>query len=119
MSVEFDFVDAALVTATLEFGAEEGVDALQRNGRVDKPSGEHEDVSVVVLSRKGRQLRLPAKCGANVLVFVEGHGDAVAGAANGDCGVALSVLDGSGARVSEVGIVARFCRESAEVLVGD
>ena len=101
-----DFVHAALVAATFEVGGEEDVDEGQGLGFVNIIGGQTEDIGVVMLARETCERFVPAQRSADAGMMVAGHGDAVAGGADGDAEVVLSLFDGRSHRMGEIGIVA-------------
>lgn len=103
------------MTTALKGGVDECVDTLQSHGGLDKTRRQDDDISIVVRTREGSQLGLPAQSSADALVLVERDADAIAGAANGNCPGTLAGFDSRGAWVSIIGIVARVGAMSAEV----
>lgn len=110
------FGDAAFVASAFEIGCEEDFDEFECQFFGDEARRKCQDVGVVVLACKCGQFFVPAECGAYALVFVDGHVDAVAAAADGYAVVACAVFDGVGQWVSEVGIVATFGAVCAEIV---
>ena len=82
----------------------------------NETTGHHQYVSIVVLAAQFGDVGAPAEGGADALVFVQGHGDAVAATADGDTGVALACLNGFSQGVSEVGVVATLWGVGAKIL---
>ena len=113
-----NLVDTALVATSLEAGGEELVHYGLCHFVVNKSARHYEHIGIVVLARKVRYLGLPAKCGAHVLVLVEGDAYAFATAADGYAGVYLACLNAVGKGVAEIRIVATLCRVGSEVFVG-
>ena len=107
------------MASAFERGVEEGVDNSEGGHGVDKAGGHDKNIGVVMLTRQSGYFLVPAESGADALMFVESHGDSVAGAAHGDSHRTFAALDGSGCGMGEVGVVTRFGRVGAEILVGD
>lgn len=108
--------DAALVTSTLEGRGKEFLHNVIGFVVGDKAAGHHEHIGIVVLAGQFGDVRVPAEGGADALVFVQGHGDAVAATADGDTGVALACLNSFSQGVSEVGVVATLWGVGAKIL---
>lgn len=111
-----NLLDSALMTPPFEFGLKVGVNNLFSFLFGDETGREHEDVSVVVLLGERGELGEPAEGGADPLMLVESHVDAVAGAAHCNAEVGLPFLDSECARVSKVGVVTGFLGMSAVIL---
>ena len=112
-----NFLDAALVSSTFKRGFEPGFDDELGHGQGDEPGGHHQDVGVVVLRDEGADGAVPGQAGADGRVVVEGHGHAVAGAAEGDAAVDLAFLDAFSQCVRKVGII--DARRSVRPIVHD
>ena len=82
----------------------------------NETTGHYQYVSIVVLAAQFGDVGTPTEGGADALVFVQGHGDAVAATADGDTGVALACLNSFSQGVSEVGVVATLWGVGAEIL---
>lgn len=104
------------MASALEGSGEEDVDELESEFGGYEARGKHEHVGVVVFAGEFCNLGLPAERGAYALMLVEGHADAVAGSADGYCGVDLACLECERARMCEVGVVAAVGAVCAEVL---
>ena len=113
------FLDSAFVAAAFEVSCEEGVDDLEGQFGRNEPGGKYEHIRIVVLSGECCEFGGPAEGCADTLMFVQGHGDAITGAAHGDAGEAHAVFHRFGARVGEIGIVAGIRTISSEILEGD
>lgn len=111
-----DFIDTTLVATAFEVGVEVCLHDLKGEVLRDEAGGKGEDVGIVVLTGQASQLGLPTQGGTDALVLVEGHGDTVAGAADGDAAAATATFHRFGAWVGIVGIVARGFGIGAEVL---
>ena len=106
------------MAASLEVGGEEGFQDFRSGLGIDEAAGHDDDVGVVVLAGQAGDFGYPAEGGADAVVVVERHVDAVSAAADGDAGVALAAFYGGGKGVGVVGIVATFGAAGAEVFIG-
>ena len=61
-----------------ELGVEEFVEALAAGFFGDETAGKDDDIGIVVFADEVGYLGLPHKTGTDLLVLVEGHGDAFA-----------------------------------------
>lgn len=110
-----DFGDATLVTAALEGGGEEDVDDVAGFLVGNEAGGEAEDVGIVVATGEVGELHVPAEGATDALVLVDGHGYAVATAAEDDAAVVGAGLDGGGEGMGRVGVVHAVGGMGAEV----
>ena len=88
-----DFLDTACVAAALEGGIQEDLDDFPRVFQADEPARYDDYVRVVVGARQLGDVRPPAEGGAYALVLVQGHADAIAGAADRDARIDLAALE--------------------------
>lgn len=96
---------AALMATAFEGNREELVHDGTGRVVVDETTGHHEHIGIVVLTNQLANLGIPAYTGANALVLVKRHGDALTTAADGNAGINLTALDTLGQGMSVVGIV--------------
>ena len=78
-----DFVYPALMPATFEGGVQEGFERVGSFLLTDKSAGHYKNVGIVVFACETSYLFLPAQGGPYSLMFIECHGNSVAGSANG------------------------------------
>ena len=71
-------LDALLMATAGELGVEKLVEALAAGFFGDETTGENYDVGIVVLTDKVGYFGLPHEAGTDLLMLVEGHGDAFA-----------------------------------------
>ena len=90
-----ELVDAALVAAAGEIGAEEGGDAGAGHVSADQAGAKSERVGVIMLAGEPRRERVVDPRAAAAGIAVGGDGDADAGAANGDAALGLAAGNGS------------------------
>lgn len=112
-----DVFNALLMATACKLGVEELVETLATHIFADEATGEDDDVGIVVLTDEVGNLGLPNKSGTDVLVLVEGHGDAFAGAAHGDAGIDFAFLDAFSQCMTVCSIVAGLFGVGAVVLV--
>lgn len=96
---------AALMATAFEGNREELVHDGTGRVVVDETTGHHEHVGIVVLTNQLSDLGIPAYTGANALVLVKRHGDALTTAADGNARINFTALDTLGQGMSVVGIV--------------
>ena len=113
-----DFVYPALMPATFEGGVQEGLERVGSFLLTDKSAGHYKNVGIVVFACETSYLFLPAQGGPYSLMFIECHGNSVAGSANGYSGIYFAGFYSLGKRMGVVGIVATFCRVGSEILIG-
>ena len=111
------FLNSPLMASTFEWSSEIFVHDFACRLLIDKTSWHDEYVGVVVLADKVGNFGSPAEAAADARVLVHRHGNAFAGAADGDAVVYLAPFNGIGQRMTEVGIVAAFLRVGTEVVV--
>ena len=112
---EWYFVDASLMASAVNACGEECFDNFKCGFGANEACGKDEYVCVVMLPGECGEFCVPADCGPYFLMFVECHGDSVAGSAESNGGVDVALFHGFCAGVREVGIVAAFFGMSAEV----
>ncbi len=105
------------MAATFEFRRQKRVYDLKCKPLRYEPRRQHKHIGIVMLPGQSGQLHRPAKSRTYALMLVEGHAYAVARATHGYARVATAALYGLGTGMSEIGIIARFCRMSAKILV--
>ena len=110
-----NLVDTTLVTTTFELGGKEYFDEFDSFLRRDVVSRQSDDIGIVVLTSEASEWFVPAECSAYALVVVAGHGDTIAGRADGDTHVVGTILHGCRHRVREIWIVAAVGRWTAIV----
>src|SRR3712207_7954687 len=76
--------------APFEVCGEERRQNLVRFGGVDEASRHHQHVGVVVQPCQAGDFLVPAKSGADALMLVQRHADAVAASADGDARIAFA-----------------------------
>ena len=81
------------MAAAFELGGEILVHDGTSGILIDKASGHHQHVGIVVLTNEMCYLRNPAQTGTDRLVLVERHIDALAGAADSDAGEHLTLFN--------------------------
>ena len=86
-------LDALLMAASCKLSVEELVKALTAYFLADEATGEDYDIGIVVLADEVGNLGLPNKSGTNLLVLVEGHGDAFARTTHSDAWIDFTLLD--------------------------
>lgn len=111
-----NLLDTALMAAAFKVRFKERVDNGKSQFRSDETGRKHKHIGIVVLTGKLGKLHVPAKSRTDALMLVEGHVDSVAASADADSGELTARLNGLGAGMREVGIVAAFRRRSAIVL---
>ena len=99
------FVDAPQMTAAFEAGGEEFIHDGISLGFGDKAARQSQDVGIIVTAGEVGYLRHPTESTAYALMFVEGHADAFARAANSYAQVHLPGFDCASQGVGIVGIV--------------
>ena len=104
------------MTTALEGGIQVFVHDLASHISIDETAGHNKNVGIIVLTDKVSNLRDPAQAGANALMLVKGHGDALAAAAHGYTLLYLTVLYAAGQSVAIIGIVATIRSIGAVVL---
>ena len=114
-----DFVDTALMAATLIGGRQEGLDHGDGLFVGDKAPRHGKDVGIVVLAGKTGNCQAPAQCRANALMLVQRDIDAFTAATDGDTGIALALLNCQSTRMGKIGIVTTVLIIGTEVLAGD
>ena len=107
------------MTTSFEGGGKEGFDDGFGESRSGVSSCKDKHVGIVVETSHLGYFGNPAEGGANCGVFVECHGDAFSGAADGDSFLHFAALDSTRQGVGIVGIVATIGGKSAIVLIGD
>ena len=110
------FVYSALVSAAFKVGGEEGIDYLHCFVGGDEVGRQSEYVGVIVAACEFCKRCVPAEGCTYALVVVAGHGDAVAGGADGDTEVVFAFLHSRCHGVGEVGIVATLGGVAAKVV---
>ena len=93
------------MTAAFEGSVEPGADDGRGLAVGDEAGGEHQDVGVIVCGDELSDGNVPGEAGADALMFVQGYGHAVAGAAQGDAKVDFAAFDCGCKAVSEVGVI--------------
>ena len=105
------------MAAALKLCVEELVHDLARHVVVDETAWHHQYVGIVVLTDQVSDLGYPAKAGANALVLVERHADALTATAHGYAWIDLAFFYALGQLVTELGIVAALLCVCAVILV--
>ena len=103
-----NLLDTALMAAAFKVRFKERVDNGKSQFRSDETGRKHKHIGIVVLTGKLGKLHVPAKSRTDALMLVEGHVDSVAASADADSGELTARLNGLGAGMREVGIVAAF-----------
>ena len=111
-----DFLDTALMAATLERSVEEFVDNLKRELLGNEAGRDGNDVAIVVLTAEMGNLDIPAESAADVGIFIDSHLNTVATAADDDTAGIGAVVDSRTDLMSEIGVVATLGRISTEIL---
>ena len=104
--------------ATFEGGVQEGFERVGSFLLTDKSAGHYKNVGIVVFACETSYLFLPAQGGPYSLMFIECHGNSVAGSANSYSGIYFAGFYSLGKRMGVVGIVATCCRVGSEILIG-
>ena len=110
-------VDTLLMATTFKLGGEVLVHNLASHLLIDEATRHHQHVSIVVLTNQVSNLRNPAQSGADALMLVQRHVDALAAATDGNAGEHLASLDAASQCVTEVRVVARVLGISSVVLI--
>lgn len=103
------------MAAAGKISVKESVDYVERHGGLDLAGRKHENVSIVVLASQLRQLHFPADGRAYALMFVEGHGYAVAGSADANGWITFTVDNRLCAWMCVVWIIAAIGRMASEI----
>ena len=109
--------DAIQMTTAGKLGVEKLIEAGTTGVFINKPTGEHNDIGVVVLADKVGNLRYPRQPGTDLLMLVERHGDAFSRTAHGNASLHLVLLNALSQLVAVSGIVAALFGVGAVVLV--
>ena len=107
------------MAAALKSRIHKHINNLERELGGYKPGGKDEDVGVVVSPRKAGELGRPAKSGADALMLVERHGDAVAATTHSNSRINLAGLYGKRAWMSEIGVIAAGVAVGTEIAISD
>ena len=110
--------NAALMATAFEGNREELVHDGTGRVVVDETTGHHEHIRIIVLTNQLANLGIPAYTGANALVLIKRHGDALTTAADGNAGIDFTALDTLGQGMAVVGIVHGGIAPCAIVLNG-
>src|SRR5689334_11289588 len=96
------------MTTAFEAGLKEQVYHFFRCGQRNKACRQANNICVVVLAGKGRQVGLPANGGSYALVFVRGNGNAVSASADKNATARFTFFNGISYRMREIRIVYRL-----------
>lgn len=111
-----DFVNTTLMATAFEICLEERTHDVQCFRRRDKIGRQAEYIRIVMLSREFRKFGFPAQRGADSLMLVCRHGNAVAGGANNNTELELALLHRVSERMCEIRIVTTLGIKATEVL---
>lgn len=112
-------LDALLMATASKLCVEELVKALAAGFFGDEATREYDDIGVVVLAYEMGYFGLPYKACTDLLVLVEGHGDAFARAAHGYAWIDLAVFDAFGEGMAVGGVVAGVFGVCAVIFIGN
>ena len=114
-----DLTNPSLVPSSLEGSVQEHHEDLVKLLLCEQPPREGEHVGIVVGSGVISNFGSPAQRGTDSLVLIHSHVDAVAGSADSDTGVALTIFYGQRHGMGVVGIVTALGRVRPKILVRD